>query len=389
MDALIGMTVFWVVSGLALLAFVAIPALRAAAMLATTIRTGMRHIEGWVRARPLGAGPERPLELAGLPPRLAALVCQTRIVTVELRRYAEQSVIWPEPSPVARQTWWCALQEVPGYESHTAATREAWEWVRAVERLPATEREQLVNLGIDPEPVRALLRTTDLSVAAQIRALAGLIDSFDERITALGHSGYRGTSTGAPHAAPPSIRGATQAEDDTDDAVLRERRRRWTELLHAHGIDITRIAGAHASTRAEREDLEQEIALALWQALPTFRGESSLRTFVRRIARYCHYRIVRRSGRARIEPYVDAIDDASPCAESWLSRAEQREQLERAIERLPDGSRGALALRLAGKTYAEIAQILGISEQNVSVRLVRARQRIVDELCRPPALRAS
>lgn len=377
MDVLIGSTVFWVMSGLFLLGFVALPTLRAAALLVSATSTAMRSIDRWARSRPLGNGPERPLELTGLTPHLADLARQTRILTFELRRYTEQSVAWPDAAQ-SKQSWWTAFVGITGYESHTTATREAWEWVRAVERLPSADREQLASLGVTPEQVRELLGA-DLSVATQMSALAGIVDAFDERIGALGQSGYRGTSLGS-HAPPAfATKPGREAEHD-DEAVLRERRRRWAQLLDEHRPNISRIAGAHARSRPEREDLEQEISLALWQALPTFRGESSLRTFVHRIARYCHYRILRRRSRIQIEPYVDAIDDASTCVESWLSRAEQHDALHRALDRLPEGPRGALALRLEGKSYAEIAEILGISEQNVSVRLVRARQRIAADL---------
>ncbi|MCA9659414.1 MAG: sigma-70 family RNA polymerase sigma factor, partial [Myxococcales bacterium] len=129
-----------------------------------------------------------------------------------------------------------------------------------------------------------------------------------------------------------------------------------------------------------REDLEQDISLALWQALPAFRGESSLRTFVYRVARYCCYRILRRRGRLDVDEYTDEVGDPSACIESWMDRADEHAQLERALARLPEGPRSTLALRLEGKSYAEIADILGISERNVSVRLVRARERIAAEL---------
>jgi RNA polymerase sigma factor (sigma-70 family) len=92
------------------------------------------------------------------------------------------------------------------------------------------------------------------------------------------------------------------------------------------------------------------------------------------------YQLIRHHRRIQAEPYLDTIGDTSTCLETWMNCAEQHDQLARALERLPDGPRGALTLRLEGKSYAEIAEILGISERNVSVRLVRARQRIAHEL---------
>ena len=105
-----------------------------------------------------------------------------------------------------------------------------------------------------------------------------------------------------------------------------------------------------------------------------------MRTFVYRIARYCCYRILRSRSRVKVDEYTDEIGDPSACIESWMNHSDERAQLERALERLPEGPRSTLALRLESKSYAEIADILGITERNVSVRLARARQKIAEQL---------
>ncbi|MEZ4384173.1 MAG: sigma-70 family RNA polymerase sigma factor [Nannocystaceae bacterium] len=394
MNELIGSTVYWLVGGLFLFGLFGVPLLRAAAMMITGVVAAVRSIEGWVKIRPLGAGKERPLHLEGLTPGLADITRQTRFLTLELRRHSEQAPTWPEAPADGKQGWWDALVGVGGFEPHTEATREAWEWVRALERLPAADRERVAGLGVRPEPIRELLGA-ELGPAAQVRALCGVLESFDERLADLSPAGYRGANAyhslpPAAHTAPPRLvaGGDGTASDarprgdlaDDDEAALRERRRRWAEVLEEHGPGLSRIAASHARGRSEREDLEQDISLALWQALPAFRGESSLRTFVYRVARYCCYRILRRRGRLDVDEYTDEVGDPSACIESWMARADEHAQLERALARLPEGPRSTLALRLEGKSYAEIAGILGISERNVSVRLVRARERIAAEL---------
>src|SRR3954470_9246518 len=59
---------------------------------------------------------------------------------------------------------------------------------------------------------------------------------------------------------------------------------RYEELLQQYFQPLRRLAWSYARDRAECEDLLQEIALALWTALPRFRGESSERTWLYRIA---------------------------------------------------------------------------------------------------------
>lgn len=130
MDAIISNTVYWVLGGLVLVGFLGLPLLRATAMLVTGVFAAVRMIDGWVKSRPLGAGPERPLSLQGLPPALADLTRQTRFLTLELRRHSELAPSWPQAPTDGKQSWWSALVGIGGFEPHTEAMREVWERAR-------------------------------------------------------------------------------------------------------------------------------------------------------------------------------------------------------------------------------------------------------------------
>jgi len=153
---------------------------------------------------------------------------------------------------------------------------------------------------------------------------------------------------------------------------------RLEALLAEHGEALWRLAGGYAAHRADREDLYQDIVLAVWQALPRFRGESSERTFVFRVA---HNRgLTHRQRRRRIgwEP----LDDDSPLpamTPTPLARAveaDARRRLHDALRTLPAGHRQVVMLTLEGLSQREIGDVLGISEGNVAVRLHRARKRL-------------
>jgi len=149
-----------------------------------------------------------------------------------------------------------------------------------------------------------------------------------------------------------------------------------TALATHEGL-IRRIAASYEADGARAEDLAQEIALALWRALPRFRAESSLRTFVARIA---HNRAVAHVVRAMRNPRLAELDetargeDAGPEEEAMTSS--ERRRLLGAVRRLPLGHRQVVTLFLEGFSMGEIAETLGLSENNAAVRMNRARVRL-------------
>jgi RNA polymerase sigma factor (sigma-70 family) len=147
----------------------------------------------------------------------------------------------------------------------------------------------------------------------------------------------------------------------------------FARLLDAHGSALSRLAASYTHTVSDRDDLLQEIAIAVWQALPTFRGECSERTFLFRIA---HNRAITHLARNRPAPITEEIElhDPAPNPETELVQGQRIERLRQAIHKLPIVYRQAIVLSLEGLPYGEIAEVLGISENNVGARLSRARQ---------------
>jgi RNA polymerase sigma factor (sigma-70 family) len=157
--------------------------------------------------------------------------------------------------------------------------------------------------------------------------------------------------------------------------------REFDGLLGANWPALARLAASYTNAPSDRDDLLQEIALAAWQALRTFRGECSARTFLFRIA---HNRAIAFLARNRTRfPAVAGdpeVHDSAPDPESGLVREQAAERLRRAIHGLPLIYRHVIMLALEDMEYAEIADVLGISESNVGARLSRARQLLRDSL---------
>ena len=158
-------------------------------------------------------------------------------------------------------------------------------------------------------------------------------------------------------------------------AMSRALEERYDRILREHGPALRRAAAIHEADPVRREDLFQEICLALWQALPRFRGDCSERTFAFRIA---HNRGLTHGWRSRGAPAAldeaGEIPDTRRDPESELCDRDRRERLREAVRRLPAGARQVVALSLEGLSHREIGEVLGLTENNVAVRLTRARK---------------
>ena len=150
---------------------------------------------------------------------------------------------------------------------------------------------------------------------------------------------------------------------------------RCVRLLYEHDRALRRLAASYERDPSKQQDLVQDIWLAVWQALPRFRGECSERTFVFRIAHNRAVSHVDHWQRRR----TDCLDEDAPLATSQpdpehaLSAQQRHERLRTAVQSLPIALRQIVVLSLEGLGHAEIADIAGITENNVAVRLSRAR----------------
>jgi RNA polymerase sigma-70 factor (ECF subfamily) len=158
----------------------------------------------------------------------------------------------------------------------------------------------------------------------------------------------------------------------------------FAEIYRAH-VDavyrrLTRILGPIA----EREDLTQDVFLALHGALPRFRGEAQLGTLIQRIAINTAYEHLRRKSRRPVAS-VDAsfFDELVAPAASPEARTSSREDLARVfacLARIKPKKRVALLLRMVdGLSFDEIAKLVDASPETVAKR-VQHGQRELDAL---------
>lgn len=151
---------------------------------------------------------------------------------------------------------------------------------------------------------------------------------------------------------------------------------RIEDVLREHGPMLARIAGSYEAEPARRDDLLQEISLAVWKALPAWRGDASLRTFAARVAHNRAMDHLSRENRARGEELHDEHPDPGASPQRHAEAHQQRQDLVAAVRRLPLGQRQVVVLALEGFSQREIATSLGLEENTVTQRLSRARRQL-------------
>lgn len=181
---------------------------------------------------------------------------------------------------------------------------------------------------------------------------------------------------------------------EASDRVLIERtlagnKDAFGELVARHGAGVYTLCRRLLGDETEADDAVQDTFLQAYRKLDTFRGDSAFSTWLHRIAaNECLMRLRRRRPLLSTEtpaeeekaPPRDIPDWANAPVDELLTK-ELREELERAVESLPEHYRTVFVLRdLENESTEEVARQLGISIPAVKTRLHRARTMLRDRL---------
>ncbi|MDB6133149.1 MAG: ylaC [Verrucomicrobiales bacterium] len=161
----------------------------------------------------------------------------------------------------------------------------------------------------------------------------------------------------------------------------------FEDWVHTHAAILHHTVHAFASG-ADREDLMQELLLAVWKAVPAFRGESQVSTFLYRVTHNAAmtWRRRERTHSRRLEafrlqsPEAGAGGEIPSATGDPDGTAARLERLYAEIRRLPALDRSLVLLSLDGMSHRDMAAIHGLSESNVGARLSRARQKLTHNL---------
>lgn len=169
------------------------------------------------------------------------------------------------------------------------------------------------------------------------------------------------------------------------------------ELVAEHQRMVVQLAINLLGDREEALDLSQEVFLRVFRTIHRFRGQSSLRTWIYRIAvnqarnRHRFWRRRHRADQVSLDEHVarhgEFLSGGGWAPDRMLAQKELAVRLQRALDHLPFEQRTAIVLReIHGLSYEEIGYSLGLALGTVKSRLTRARQALRSELRETGAL---
>lgn len=155
----------------------------------------------------------------------------------------------------------------------------------------------------------------------------------------------------------------------------------FQHIIDQHYGILYKIGRSYTKDQADFEDLYQEMLIQLWQSFPRFKGASKLSTFIYRVVLNTALTHQRKNKRqlqeVGLEERAFRLADTSQ-QESALEqeREQQINLLYDCINELKKDDRAIILLHLEGNSYEEMAEILGITVNNIGVRLLRVKKRL-------------
>lgn len=146
----------------------------------------------------------------------------------------------------------------------------------------------------------------------------------------------------------------------------------FNNLVRENKSTIYSVCYMFSDNQDEVSDLFRETLINLWKGFNTFRGESSITTWIYRVAMNTCISFHRKKHR-----HAESLSmDLDLFAASKDRDTQQVQQLYHRIHKLSVVDRAIVMLWLENLSYEEIGQIVGISAQNVSVKLVRIKEQL-------------
>lgn len=157
-----------------------------------------------------------------------------------------------------------------------------------------------------------------------------------------------------------------------------ERQDIFKQWLDNYKALLFKIVRAYAFTSEDRDDLFQEISLQVWRSVPNFRGESAVSTWLYRIALNTSLRW--KSNEKKAITKDQELDHPLVVLKSESNEGDERiDWLYEQIGKLNEVDRSLCLMLLDDFSYKDMANILGISESNVAVKIHRIKKYLTEQ----------
>lgn len=148
----------------------------------------------------------------------------------------------------------------------------------------------------------------------------------------------------------------------------------FLKAISEHQGIILKVCRIYCSDNLEAEDLFQDILLALWKAWPSYKGNSKIGTWMYRVGLNIAITRLRKNSRTIKQDELSSAHHSFPATESGRLDIQFDKELQEAISTLSQFDKGLLMLYLDERSYKEMAEILGLSESNVGVKINRIKK---------------
>jgi RNA polymerase sigma-70 factor (ECF subfamily) len=152
--------------------------------------------------------------------------------------------------------------------------------------------------------------------------------------------------------------------------------KQFATYLKEHQGIVHKVCGMYRRDPDDKKDLFQEIVVQLWRAFPKFRHESKVSTWIYQIALNVAISDLRKESRKPSQTSIDEFSGQLADNEPDTELEEKLALLNRAIVELSDIEKAILMLYFEEKSNDEIAEIMGITINNVRVKMTRIREKL-------------
>lgn len=165
--------------------------------------------------------------------------------------------------------------------------------------------------------------------------------------------------------------------------MTKELENTFLNALEEHQHKLLRICSVYAKDEDDTKDLFQEVLVNIWKSMPSFKGNSTIGTWMYRITLNVCLRLKTKEIRKqkkllRMDSRAINIYKTDITKDGENEQIEQLAQLRNCIKKLNEADKAVITLYLEELPYKEISNIMGLTENNIAVKIKRIKKKLLN-----------